>query len=80
MEAEFQSQTLKKPLINNNEKISLSCLTFIQGDEFDLEENNYYVLEFWATWCRPCIKCIPHLKELFIIIHLKTLIDFNDNN
>ena len=65
MEAEFQSQALKNPLINNNEKISLSCLTFIQGEEFDLEENNYYVLEFWATWCRPCIKCIPHLKELY---------------
>ena len=64
MEAEFQSQTLKKPLINKTEKISLACLTFIQGGEFDLEENNYYVLEFWATWCKPCIKCIPHLKQL----------------
>jgi thiol-disulfide isomerase/thioredoxin len=23
-----------------------------------------YVLEFWATWCPPCIKVIPHLTEL----------------
>ncbi len=22
------------------------------------------VLEFWATWCGPCIKAIPHLNEL----------------
>jgi uncharacterized protein (TIGR03435 family) len=22
------------------------------------------VLEFWATWCVPCIKAIPHLNEL----------------
>jgi thiol-disulfide isomerase/thioredoxin len=22
------------------------------------------VLEFWATWCGPCVECIPHLNEL----------------
>src|SRR6185503_11931309 len=22
------------------------------------------VLEFWATWCAPCIAAIPHLNEL----------------
>ena len=22
------------------------------------------VLEFWGTWCRPCIMSIPHLNEL----------------
>jgi thiol-disulfide isomerase/thioredoxin len=23
-----------------------------------------YVVEFWATWCPPCLKSIPHLNEL----------------
>jgi thiol-disulfide isomerase/thioredoxin len=23
-----------------------------------------YVVEFWATWCPPCKKSIPHLNEL----------------
>jgi thiol-disulfide isomerase/thioredoxin len=25
---------------------------------------NVYVVEFWATWCGPCIKSMPHLNEL----------------
>lgn len=23
------------------------------------------ILEFWATWCPPCRKSIPHLNEIF---------------
>ena len=25
---------------------------------------NIYVVEFWATWCGPCLKTMPHLAEL----------------
>ncbi len=27
-------------------------------------EGKTVVLEFWSTWCGPCIKAIPHLNEL----------------
>jgi thiol-disulfide isomerase/thioredoxin len=26
--------------------------------------NKFIVLEFWATWCGPCIKAVPHLNEI----------------
>lgn len=28
------------------------------------EPGKVYVVEFWATWCPPCIQSIPHLTEL----------------
>ncbi len=28
------------------------------------EEGKVYVVEFWATWCGPCIQSMPHLAEL----------------
>jgi len=51
--------------LDNVTQISLDSLQFIQGDKFEIEEDQYYVLEFWATWCPPCVKSIPHLNTLY---------------
>lgn len=29
-----------------------------------IDKNKIYLLEFWATWCGPCIQAMPHLSEL----------------
>jgi len=31
------------------------------GNDF---RNSVYLIDFWATWCAPCIESIPHLNEL----------------
>lgn len=29
-----------------------------------LEDENIYVINFWATWCAPCIKELPYFEKL----------------
>lgn len=38
---------------------------WVKGEEcHGFEPDKVYVLEFWATWCGPCVASMPHLSEL----------------
>lgn len=37
---------------------------WVKGKETTIQSGQVYVIEFWATWCAPCRKSIPHLTKL----------------
>ncbi|SMG47989.1 Thiol-disulfide isomerase or thioredoxin [Marivirga sericea] len=62
----YAQKTIKaqKRLIGGKiEKIEFT--DYIENTPDSKEFNKKFkVLEFWATWCKPCLEAVPHLNEL----------------
>lgn len=63
----------KKPSFNNGAKAPDFTAGLITGEEFSLSDlrGDYVLLDFWGSWCGPCIKEIPELIRLYDDYHDK---------
>jgi len=53
------------PLMLGDRAPRIEVAEWVQGEPVQaFEPGHLYVVEFWATWCGPCKKAIPHLNEL----------------
>jgi len=55
--------------------IELEPFTALDGRRIDLASlrGKVVLIDFWATWCKPCIASMPHLKEMYDKYHDKGL-------
>lgn len=67
----FSTKTEAQNLIKAQNKMigetieKIEFTDYIENLPTDIEfDTKFKVLEFWATWCKPCLKAVPHLNEL----------------
>jgi thiol-disulfide isomerase/thioredoxin len=52
-----------KVIKQNNKELKVYDFEGLQS-YFEKSNDTTYVINFWSTWCKPCVKELPHFEEL----------------
>lgn len=71
---------LKPPSFDNGAIVPEVEGTLMDGSPFKLSElrGKYVLLDFWGSWCPPCLKELPDVKRLYEKHHGKQFKDAED--
>ena len=62
----FGKSLYMQPSVDDGEKAPGISATLADGSSFNLSDlqGNYILIDFWGSWCGPCISEIPEIKAL----------------
>lgn len=85
----LEGDEIVKIITGRSDKKFIPAPNFLATDvngnsvSLDMFRNSYVLIDFWASWCAPCIKKIPDLKEIrkkYSEENLKIIFITQDNN